>query len=312
MTQQTSKGRKRRSSWDLGGLSVRRLALRVWTAANNDDIFGRSAQLAYYFFLALFPALICLTALIAMLAGSGTRLHDSLLSFIATALPPSAYELISHTLEHTSKASGSGKVGFGLIASLWSATAGMRALEDTLNSLHKIQESRPIWKTYGIAVAMTVTCGLLVIVALAVVLGGDTAANFVAVHVGLGPVALWSWKILQLLIAFAFVALVFSFTYYYCPNVEQRWEWLTPGAAVGIALWVLASAGLRLYLHFFNSYTATYGSLGGVLILQLWFYVAGMMLLLGAEVNSEIKKAASSAELADIKQTPAAPQPFRP
>jgi membrane protein len=277
--------------------------------ANDDDVFGRSAQLAYYFFLALFPALICLTALIGMLAGSGTRLHDSLLSYIATALPPSAYELISQTLEHTSQASGSGKVGFGLIASLWSATAGMRALQDTLNSLHNIHESRPIWKTYGIAVAMTVTCGVLVIVALAVVLCGDTAANFVAVRVGLGPFALWTWKILQLLIAFAFVALVFSFTYYYRPNVEQRWQWLTPGAAVGIALWVLASAGLRLYLHFFNSYTATYGSLGGVLILQLWFYVAGMMLLLGAEVNGEIEKVASSAELADAENTPAALQP---
>ncbi len=244
-----------------------------------------------------------------MLAGSGTRLHDSLLTYIATALPPSAYELVNQTLEHTSKASGSGKFGFGLVASLWSATAGMRALQDTLNSLHHIHESRPIWKTYGIAVAMTVTCGVLVIVALAVVLGGDTAANYVAVRIGLGPVALWSWKILQLLIAFAFVALVFSFTYYYCPNVDQRWEWLTPGAAIGITLWVLASAGLRLYLHFFNSYTATYGSLGGVLILQLWFYVAGMMLLLGAQVNSEIQKAAANSELADVTHTPASPEP---
>lgn len=276
---------------------------------NNDDVFGRSAQLAYYFFLALFPALICLTALIGMLAGSGTRLHDSLLSYIATALPPAAYELISQTLDHTVKASGGEKIGFGLIVSLWSATAGMRALEDTLNALHNIRESRPIWKTYGIAVAMTVTCGVLVVVALAVVLCGDTAANFVATRVGLGPFALWSWKVLQLLIAFAFVALVFSFTYYYCPNVKRRWEWLTPGAAVGIALWVLASAGLRLYLHFFNSYTATYGSLGGVLILQLWFYVAGMMLLLGAEVNAEIEKAMVKAELLEAKETPAAPQP---
>jgi membrane protein len=281
--------------------------LRVWTAANNDDVFGRSAQLAYYFFLALFPALICLTALIGRLAGSGTRLHDSLLSYIATALPPAAYDLISQTLDHTVKASGGEKIGLGILAALWSATAGMRALEDTLNALYKIRESRPIWKTYGIAIAMTVSCGVFVIVALAVVLCGDTAANFVATRVGLGPVALWTWKILQLLIAFAFVALVFSFTYHYCPDVDRKWEWLTPGAAVGIAMWVIASVGLRIYLHFFNSYTATYGSLGGVLILQLWFYVAGMMLLLGAEVNAEIEKASATRDLADAFHAAAQP-----
>src|SRR4051812_40311181 len=125
MTQKTSQRRRQPSSWRLGGLSVRQLAIRVWTAANNDDLFGRSAQLAYYFFLALFPALICLTALIGMLAGSGTRLHDSLLTYIATALPPAAFELISQTLDQTVKASGGEKVGLGILAALWSSTAGM-------------------------------------------------------------------------------------------------------------------------------------------------------------------------------------------
>jgi membrane protein len=302
-------GKKSRvSPWRLGGLSVKELGTRLWTSMNNHDVFGRSAQLAYYFFLAMFPALICLTALIGMFAVAGTRLHDSLLSYISKALPLAAYDLIRQTLEHTTQASGGGKVGFGLLASLWSATAGMRALQDTLNVVYGVRESRPIWKAYGIAVAMTVTCGLLVVVALAVVLCGDTAAAFVAARIGLAPVALWTWSLLQLLLAFAFVSLVFSFTYYYCPDVDgKHWEWLTPGAAIGILMWVLASAALRIYLHYFNSYTATYGSLGGVIVLQLWFYVTGIMLLLGAEINLAIEDEVQEQRLPEARNAPGMP-----
>lgn len=303
---------ERLSPWKLGGLSFKELGKRVWKSVNDDDVFGRSAQLAYYFFLALFPALICLTALIGLLAGTSTKLHASLLSYIATALPPSAYELVSKTLEHTASASGGGKIGFGILASLWSATAGVTALEDTLNAVYNTHESRPLWKVYGIAIALTIVGSMLVIVALAVILFGGNVADFVANHVGLGPVAVWSWKIVQWPIAFAFLALVFSLTYYYCPDVDQRhWQWLTPGAVVGMITWILASAVLRIYLHFYNSYTATYGSLGAVMILLLWFYVTGMMLLLGAEVNAEIENAAAKRGLPDAKhkgqKTPDAP-----
>lgn len=303
---------ERLSPWKLGGLSGKELAKRTWKSINDDDVFGRSAQLAYYFFLALFPALICVTAFIGLLAGSSAKLHDALLSYIAAALPPSAYDLVSKTLEHTTQASGGGKIGLGIIASLWSATAGMTALEDTLNAVYNVRESRPLWKVYGIALALTVVGTVLVIVALGLILFGGIAAGFLANHVGLGPVAIWSWKILQWPIALAFLALVFSLTYYHCPDVDQRhWQWLTPGAIVGMLTWLIASAALRIYLHYYNSYTATYGSLGGVMILLLWFYVTGMMLLLGAEVNAEIENAAAKRGLPDAKQkgqkAPAAP-----
>lgn len=305
--------RERLSPWKLGGLSVKELAKRVWGSINEDDVFGRSAQLAYYFFFALFPALIFLTALLGLLAGSSTRLHDSLLGYMATALPPAAFDLIRQTLEHTTKASSGGKLGFGLIAALWSATSGMTALEDTLNAVYNVRESRPLWKTYGIAILLTIIGSVLLVVALAVILYGNTAANFVSDHVGLGPVATWTWKIVQWPIALAFLAMVFSLTYYYCPDVDQRhWQWLTPGAVVGMAMWILASAALRTYLHFYDSYTASYGSLGGVMVLLLWFYVTGMMLLLGAEVNAEIENAAAKRGLPDAKhkgqKTPADPK----
>jgi membrane protein len=305
-------GEERPSPWKLGGLSLVELAKRVGRSANDDDVFGRSAQLGYYFFLALFPALIFLTALIGLLAATGTELHQSLLSYMQTAMPASAYDLVNKVFEKTAQASGAGKLSFGLLASLWSATSGMTALEDTLNAVYNVREERPIWKTYGLAIVLTVVCSILVILALLVILYGNMLANFVSAHLGLGPVATWTWKIVQWPIAFGFLSLVFSLIYYYCPDVDQRhWEWLTPGAVAGIILWAAASFGFRVYLHFFNSYNATYGAFGAVMVLLIWFYVTGMMLLMGAEVNAEIENAAAKRGVPDAKhkgqKTPPAP-----
>jgi membrane protein len=223
-------------------------------------------------------------------------------------MPRAVFELVEKTLQHTIDNSGGGKISFGLIGTLWSATAGMRALEETLNSVYNIKESRPIWKIYGIAIVATIICGLLVIVALAVILCGDTVVNFIATQAALGALATLSWKVVQLAIALGFVAIVFSFTYYFCPDIQRpRWRWITPGSLIGITTWVIASVALRLYLHFSHSYTATYGSLGAVMVLLLWFYVTGMMLLLGAVVNSVIDKAIRGAQVADAKSAASRP-----
>jgi len=303
---------ERPSPWKLGGLSLVELAKRVGRSANDDNVFGRSAELGYYFFLALFPALIFFTALIGLLASTGTELHRSLLNYMQAAMPGSAYELVYKVFEKTTQASGAGKLSFGLIAALWSATSGMTALEDTLNAVYNVREGRPLWKTYGLAIILTIVCSILLVVALLVILYGNMLANFTSAHLGLGPVATWSWKIVQWPIAFAFLSLVFSLIYYYCPDVDQRhWEWLTPGAAAGMVLWLAASFGFRVYLHYFNAYSATYGAFGAVMILLVWFYITGMMLLLGAEVNAEIENAAAKRGVPDAKhkgqKVPAAP-----
>ena len=141
------KAKPRFSPWQLGGLSVKELLKRVWKSANEDDIFGRSAQLAYYFFLALFPALIFLTATLGLLAASGKRLHDTLLGYMAFALPAPVYQLVKSTLEQTTAASGGGKLTFGLIAALWTACSGMSAVQDTLNAVYNVRDPRPLWKS---------------------------------------------------------------------------------------------------------------------------------------------------------------------
>lgn len=312
--QPSSDKREQLSPWKLGGLSVGELARRVWQGINNDDVFGHSAQLAYYFFVALIPGLFFVTAIFGIMAGPGTQLHQSFLQYVQRMMPPASYTMVQKVLNETAAASGGGKLAFGILGALWSATSGMVAVQDTLNAVYDVREGRPLWKTYGLAALMTVACTTLIVLALVVILYGNGLANLIATNVGLGSVITWTWKIAQWPIAFFFLALTFSIVYYFAPDVDQRhWEWLTPGAVVGMVTWIAASFGFRVYLHYFNNYSATYGSLGAVIILLTWFYVTGMMLLLGAEVNAEIENAAANRGLPDAKhkgqKTPSAPQP---
>jgi membrane protein len=283
------------SAWELGGLSKRELAKRVWRSIDVDDVLGRAAQLAYNFLFAIFPGLIFVTAVLGMLAGPGSQLRESLMRYMATAMPGAASQLVEQTLQQISEASGGWKLVLGLILALWSASAGMAALQDTLNAVYNVKEGRPFWKARGIAILLTIVCSLMVLVTLAIILFGNEAANFVSTHMGLGPLVTWTWKIVQWPFAFFFLTLVFALIYYAAPDVEERhWEWISPGTVIGMVLWLAASFGFRVYLHFFNSYSATYGALGALIILMLWFYVTGAAILIGGEVNAEIENAAAN------------------
>ena len=282
------------SPWRLGGLSAKELGKRVWREQDRDDIFGRAAELAYYFFLAIFPALIFATSVLGILAGPGTQLRNSLLQYLAQAMPGSAFQLIQQTLTEITKASGGGKLTFGLLATLWTASSGMVAIMSTLNAVYNIPEGRPIWKSRSIALGLTVAAGALVLVAIAIIIYGGALAELIASHIGLGSAGTVAWKVAQWPVALFFLSLVFALIYYYAPDLkEQNWAWITPGAIIGMVLWLVASFALRIYLHFFNSYSATYGSLGAAIILMLWFYVTGAAILIGGEINSEIENAAA-------------------
>lgn len=272
------------------------LAKRVWNRSNEDDIFGRSAELAYYFFLALFPALILATATLGLVVRPGNHLHDSLLDYVAVTVPVPVYHLVEKTIDEAALATSGTKLIFGLLGALWSATYGMAAAEDTLNVVFQVKERRPYWKKRLIALVLTVVSSLLALIALLVVLCGDKLASLAGSLLNLAPGAVSAIKLVQLPIPFFFLSLVFAVTYDFAPDLrERRWEWLTPGSLIGIVLWVLASVGLRMYLEYFNNYSKTYGSMGAVIILLTWFYVSGMVLLLGAEINAVIQHAAVQA-----------------
>ncbi|HET9787054.1 MAG TPA: YihY/virulence factor BrkB family protein, partial [Pyrinomonadaceae bacterium] len=269
------------SLWALGNLGWRGLAKRVWKEIQDDEILGRAAELSYYFLLALFPFLIFLTSVIGLILGSGTDTRQMLFEYLARVMPPSAYQLISTTMIEVSNASSGGKISFGLLAALWAASNGMGAISTTLNSAYDVKETRPWWKQRLTVIVLTMALSVLIISALILVVAGGWISEWLAATFGLGSTFPLAWKIIQWPVILFCMILAFALIYYFAPDLhDQKWQWLTPGSAIGVALWLLVSIAFRIYLQFFDSYSATYGSIGAVIILMLWLYFTGTAVLI--------------------------------
>lgn len=282
------------SIWSLGGLTLGRLARKVWAGINDDDVFGLASNLAYSFTLSLFPLLIFLLALFGLFASRGTQLRTSLMFYLAQALPPAGFNVISNTITEVTKNTSSGKITFGLALALITASGGVSAMMSGLSHAYSVKDTRSFLKIRAIALALTVAIAFLVTAALAVVLGGGYIANWAGRVFNAGSAFVIIWSGLQWALALFFIMIVFSLIYFYGPDVkEQHWYWITPGSIVGVLLWAAASFGFRAYLHYFNSYSKTYGSLGAVIILLVWFYVTGFAFLVGGEINAQIEHAAA-------------------
>ena len=267
---------------------------RLWTRINDHDIFGRAAQLSYYFLLALFPLLLFLITLLGYFAQAGSDLRHKLLTYLATVMPSSAITLVYRTLDEISAARGGGKLSLGILAALWAASNGMGAISDTLNAAYAVKEDRPWWKVRLVAIFLTIMVTVFIVVALGIVFYGGHIGDRVATHFGFSTAFTIVWKILQWPIALLFLLLTFDLIYYFGPNISRpgRRFW-TAGSATAVVLWLLISFGFRLYLHFFNSYSVTYGSLGALIVLMLWFYFTGLAILIGGEINSELERGAA-------------------
>jgi membrane protein len=299
-----------RSQWNLQGVSVGTIAKRTWESLFADRLFGRAAELGFYFLFALFPTLFSASSILGLAAQSAAKFYDKLLLYLALVIPTSALGAVLATFNETTAAATKGKLTFGLIAAIWSASVGISAIQDALNAVYKLQDTRSFLRARIYAIGLTIILTVIFTLILCAMLGGDFVAA-VATHSHYSalltyPVAFFA-KFIGFAVATALLALCFAVIYYWAPDVKvRRWHWLTPGGTFGIIGWLLASLGLRLYLHFFNSYSITYGSLGAVIILLTWFYITGLMLLVGAEVNSEIEAAAAQMKLANSSESPPA------
>lgn len=273
----------------LSDFDLKRFALNLWRRINDDDIWGRAAELSYYFLLSLFPLLLFLITLLGYFARAGSQLRRSFLAYLGTVMPYSAVELVHTTIEEISNTKGGGKLSFGLLAALWAASNGMGAISHALNVAYEVEERRAWWKVRLISITLTLLLATLIIFALLVVLYGGRLGELIAMAAGLGATFTKAWKILQWPIVIIFLPLGFSAIYYFAPDLrERKWQWITPGSIVAVVLWLLVSLSFRVYLHFFDSYSATYGSLGALIILMLWFYLTGIAILVGGEINSEL------------------------
>lgn len=255
----------------------------------KDNCLGMAAQLAYYFFFALFPMLLVLLAIASYFPIE--QLVDGLLAMLGGFAPPEVLTILTDQIIKISEGEQGGLLTVGMLAALWSSSAAMTAIIDTTNRAYGVDERRPWWKVRLIAIALTVGLSVFILVSFALVLVGPSVAEQLAGRLGLGPVFEWSWKILQWPIVFAMVSSGIAVAYYYAPDVEQEWVWLTPGSIFATLCWLLASLGFKYYVVNMGDYTETYGAIGGVMVLMLWLYISGLVVLLGAEMNAEIEHA---------------------
>lgn len=283
--------KQRLSPWKLGGLSPWQLLKRVYQEYDEDEVLTRSAALAYYFVSALFPMIFFLMAMLGLFAQSHD-LQSGLLNYANRVMPPDAYNLLQRTLHEITTSSTGLKLALGLVLAIWSGAGGVSSIMDALNRCYHVKEDRPLWKRKLIAIGLTVALSALTIVALVIVLYGGDIARFVGTHTGLSTVAIMAWRYAQWAVALFFVMVAFALLYYWGPDSDQQWQWITPGSLFGVLAWVGVSLLFRIYLHYFNSYSKTYGSVGAVIVLLLWLYLAGLAILTGGEINSEIENAA--------------------
>jgi len=279
-----------KSLFSLRGLSLKEAATRTWTEILDDDVFGRAAQLAYYFFLAVFPFLIFVIASLSVL-GAADRGRELLFGFFAEALPPAAFNLVAKTFDEIIRSSGPLKMSFGIVASLWSASMGMIAIMDTLNAAFNVKETRSLFKQYAVAMCLTVGIALLLVMWVVMAVFGDAIVNALSI----GTFVVNTWRFAQWPTVLTLMLLAFAIICYFAPNLRnRRWHWVTPGAILAVILWLAVSVGLRIYLHFFSTYSVGYGSLGAVIVLLLWFYLSGVAVLSGAVLNAVLEMPAAS------------------
>ncbi len=274
------------SLWKFTGLTPRKLVKLLIKKVGEDEVSIRSASLSYYFLLALFPLILFLFSIIGIFAASSSVLRDNIVSELTRAAPASASQLVHKVVRGTLKSSGGLKLAAGLIGALWAASSGMRAVVASLDVIYQANESRPWWKQKLLAIGLTVALACLMLIGLTPTLYGVKLGRLLGEHIGFEHLFRFSWKIIEWPISFAAMFLGFSILYYFAPDLEERhWHWVTPGGVMGVVLWLVASVGFRFYLHFFNDYSATYGSIGAVIILMLWLYITALAILTGAELN---------------------------
>ena len=262
---------------------------RTATEVSADNCLGLAAQLAYYFFLALFPALLFFVAVISFMPVAG--LLDAVTTMLARVAPEEGLSIVREQLVKITSDKSTGLLTLGMLGTIWSTSSGMTAIIDTLNQAYDIQEGRPWWKVRLMAIGLTIALAVFIVLSLALVLVGPTLAEKVAVWAHMGPVFEWTWKIVQWPIVFGLVTLAIAMIYYFAPDAEQDWAYITPGSILATILWLVVSLIFKFYVANFTSYTATYGIIGGAIVLMLWFYVSALAVLVGAELNAEIEHA---------------------
>jgi membrane protein len=284
-------GRRVASPWALGGLPVGELCRRVVARSRQDEILERAAGLSYYFAFALAPTLLFLTTLLGLLPTPD--LMPQLMSYADRVLPRDAASLLDRTLASVVSGASRSLLSLSVLAALVGASSGMLSIMKALSVAYGIEDNRPWWRRRLVSIVLTLGFSLFVLTAMLLLVFGERTGEAIGEWVGLGPAATRAWQLLQWPVGACLGLLGLTLVYHLAPAAVRTWSLITPGSTFALVSWLSMSLGLRFYVNNFGSYNATYGSIGGVILLMLWLYWSGVALLVGAELDSAIEHAAA-------------------
>jgi Predicted membrane protein len=272
------------------GSRVGRATYKAIKDLDQNHLLAFAGSLAYYFFMSLIPFLIFLASVLVYIPIPG--LFDYVLGGMAHMVPTESMAMVRKVLHDLMTTSSVGLLSFGIVGTIWSASGGFSTMIEALNVAYDVQEGRPYWKTRPLAVLLTIIVGVLVTILLFAMFFGPHWGGELAAKLGLSPVFTKAWFYFRWVLAAVCAVLSVEVIYYLAPNVEQRRFIRTiPGSVIAVVLWVGASYVLGFYLQHFGQLSKSYGTLGAVVGLLLWFYVTSAAILIGAEINAELMKA---------------------
>ena len=270
------------------GHSIGPLLKRTAKEVMDDNVLGLAAQNAYYFFFSLFPIFLFLAPLIS-LVGDKRKMFDFLFQQLASVVPADAYKIIAEVVEGVVFAENApGLVSVGAVLALWAGSNIFSGLIDALNAAYDVSDSRPWWKKKLIAIACLLGVGAMFVFATIVMLGGEDVVAWVSDLLRIGETGRWIWTIVQFPIAFAILVLTACVVYRFLPNVRQNKWHILVGALFTTIVWLIVTLAFRFYVQNFGSYNATYGTIGGVIVLMTWMYLSMIVLLTGGELAAEL------------------------
>lgn len=270
------------------GYRVESLVTRTAKETLDDNLLGLSAQTAYYFFFSLFPMLLFVAPLLS-LVGNKQQTFGLLAGQLQEVVPNEGWSLIGGVIKDVVYAKNApGLMSVGALLAIWAGSNVFSALIDALNAAYDVQDTRPWWKKKLIAVGSVLGIGLVILASTALILGGDRTTAFIADRLGLGSTARAAWSALQIPIAFAVLLAIAGLSYYFLPNVRQSKRQVLVGAVFATIAWTIVTLAFRAYVTNFANYNATYGAIGGVIVLLTWMYFSMLVFLIGGELNSEL------------------------
>jgi membrane protein len=274
------------------GVSTKQFLRDLQHEIGEDNVYNGAAALGFYFTLAIFPALIFLMSLIPYLPIE--RVDQAVMDLLRQSMPPEAAKMLSGVVTEVTTERRGGLLSFGALATLWATSSGMYGLMQQLNITYGVKEARSFIRARMVALLLSIAFIVLVIGGFSLIVLGGIIQDWMVDTLGFGTVITTLFSVLRWVLIVAGLLLAFALIYRYAPNVQQRFRFITPGSIIGGLLLVLASAGFALYTTNFADYNATYGSIGAVIILMLWLYIAGLVILLGSEINVVLERYAPS------------------